>query len=251
MADETDHQQDETRQAHDRFAMPVLVPIIVFLFGALSIYGLSRIYLELDTYHIGDVSMATPLAIGVAILILLIASYLASRSRVQMWEIASIGVVAAALLTGGSIWAAVHEESESGVVEPTETPSNGPPPGSIQVTLDEFSVGVDPASAPAGAATFAIDNAGSIQHNLRVIQTELAEDALPVDEETFAVDETQVNVVAASDDVPAGETLELPADLPEGAYVLICNVPSHYESNMHTAFEVGPPAPGGPGGPPP
>jgi hypothetical protein len=245
MADDTGHEQhDEQRQVHDRFAMPILVPIIVFLFGVLTIYGLSRIYLELDTYHVGDVSMATPLAIGVAIIILVVASYLASRSRVQMWELASIFVVAAALLTGGSIWAAVHEESVEEAHVPTETPGNGPGPGSISVELDEFTVTVDPTSAPAGPATFGIDNVGNIAHQLTVIQTDLAEDALPVDEATFAVDLTGLSVIADSDDVPSGETLELPADLVEGPYVLICNVPSHYESGMHTSFEVGPP-PGG------
>jgi uncharacterized cupredoxin-like copper-binding protein len=32
--------------------------------------------------------------------------------------------------------------------------------------------------------------------------------------------------------------MELALDLEAGPYVLICNVPGHYESGMHAAFEV-------------
>src|SRR3990172_10946846 len=118
MGTEGHEPSQEDREVHGRLALPLLIPALAFLFAVLVIYGLSRIYLELDTYKIGDVGMATPLAIGVSLVILLVSAYLATRPSISAWQVASIAVLAAALLTGGSIWAAVHEEAkeEPGVV---------------------------------------------------------------------------------------------------------------------------------------
>src|SRR3990172_6990782 len=90
---------DEDRAAYERLALPLLVPALVFLFAVLVIYGLSRIYLELDTYKIRDVTMATPLAIGVSLAILLISAWLASSPRISRMQIVFVATVAAALLT--------------------------------------------------------------------------------------------------------------------------------------------------------
>lgn len=237
-------QQDETRRAHERLLLPLLVPAVVFLFGVLVIYGLSRIYLELNEWEYKQVRMATPLAIGVALLILLISAYLASRPSLPRWQVASIVLVAAAALTGGSIWAAVHDEGEADaqVVEPTATvaPGQTPTPGGIAVSLTddpEFMVTVDPASTAAGSVTFNATNTGTIIHNLRVIKTDLEPDALPLDD--FEVDEDQVDVVArTSADLDEGESADVTADLDAGSYVLICNVSSHYEQGMRAAFSV-------------
>lgn len=241
-----DERQEETRQAHERLALPLLVPAAAFLFAVLVIYGLSRIYLELDTFKAGDVSMATPLAIAVALGILFVSGYLATRPSVPRWQVASIIVFAVASLTGGAIWAAVHEEGEAKeVVAPTETATPAGEetpvaPGAIQVDLvdPDFAVAVEPASASAGSVTFTVTNTGSIVHNLRVIKSDLAPDALPVDEETFAVDESQVGVIASLAELEAGESGELSAELEAGSYVLICNVPTHYDLGMHAAFTV-------------
>jgi hypothetical protein len=243
--------RDEGREVHERLALPLLIPAVVFLFAVLVIYGLSRIYLELDQWEpYGDVSLATPLAIGVALAILLTATYLAGQRAVSRAQIGFIVLVGAALLTGGAIWAAAHEDKEAGgeVVAPTATPGGTPaPPGTVNVSLidPEFSIIADPPTAPAGSITFNVSNEGSINHNLRVIKTDLDQADLPVDSATFAVDEDALDVVGEVDDFPSGQTEELAIELESGPYVLICNVPTHYESGMHTAFEVGPP-PGGP-----
>jgi hypothetical protein len=78
---------------------------------------------------------------------------------------------------------------------------------------------------------------------LRVIATDLAPDSLPVSE--GIVDEAALDVVGETDDINPDDSEELQVELAEGAYVLICNVPAHYEGGMYTGFEVGPPAPGG------
>ncbi len=238
---------DEEREAHERLALPLLVPVGVFLFALLVIYGLSRIYLELNTFEVGDVTMATPLAIGVALAILAVTWYLASRPSVPRWQIASFGVLAVGLLTGGAIWAAVHEEAageEPGLaVTPIETPvADGGPitQGAILVELVDpnWAVNADPASVAANTITFSVSNVGNLVHNFRVIKTDLDLDALPLDESGFQVDEDQVDVVGSLPDFPAGETEQLSIELEAGSYVLLCNVPTHYEAGMRTAFTV-------------
>jgi uncharacterized cupredoxin-like copper-binding protein len=248
MADEHD---DESRknETRDRLLLPLILPIIIFLFAVLVIYGLSRIYLDLSHVEFGDeVNAATPLAIGVALGILGVCWYLVSNPRLPGWAIGGIIVAAGLLLTGGSIISAVVDEPEE------EAHANGeptPPPSGdgITVELDEFTVVPNPATTGAGQVTFTASNVGSITHNLRVIATDLAPDALPVTGDA-TVDESAVDVVASSDDIDPEAQEELTAELAEGTYVLICNVPSHYDGGMHAGFTVGPPAPPSEGEPP-
>ncbi len=244
MDEPTGDRPEDSRETHGRLALPLLVPAVVFLFAVLVIYGLSRIYLELNDWKYREVSMATPVAIGIALLILLVSSYLASRPRVPVWQIAFIIAIATGFLTGGGIWAAVHEGGEEEmVVAPTATPGGGTPAptGEIQVTLTEdpdFMVDVEPTSASAGSLTFGVNNTGSILHNLRVIKSDLAPDKLPLDDSGLQVDEAQVDVASSVPELDPGTSQQLSADLEAGAYVLICNVAGHYEGGMHTAFTV-------------
>jgi uncharacterized cupredoxin-like copper-binding protein len=78
-----------------------------------------------------------------------------------------------------------------------------------------------------------------LPHNLHVIQTDLPEDQLPTTAED-AVDLAQVTDLVSSPTIGAGGFATAPVivDLPSGRYVLICNVPTHYSSGMHTVFTV-------------
>ncbi|MEX0787085.1 MAG: hypothetical protein WD939_10650, partial [Dehalococcoidia bacterium] len=118
---------------------------------------------------------------------------------------------------------------------PTPTPIEGAT--QVAVSLVEFEVIPDPASGVAGPIEFQATNDGTIVHNFRVIATDLAEDALPLD--GTQVDEAAVDVVASSGvRIEAGDGENIFGDLAAGSYVLICNVPTHYESGMRVAFEV-------------
>jgi uncharacterized cupredoxin-like copper-binding protein len=245
MTEEHEAAEEQQEQVQHRLLLPLLMPVIIFIFAVLVIYALSRIFLDLSHVEWGDeVNAATPLAIGVMLGILLVCWYLASNPRTPAFVVAGIVLVAGALLTGGSILAAVTDEpeTEEHVGEPTPPP-DGPADGGISVELTEFSVSPNPASGAAGPITFSVNNAGAITHNLRVISTDLAPDALPVSGDI--VDENAVEVLAESDDLSPTGTEEVPAELAEGTYVLICNFPTHYEAGMYTAFDVGPAAPGG------
>jgi uncharacterized cupredoxin-like copper-binding protein len=108
----------------------------------------------------------------------------------------------------------------------------------VKVSLKEFSVTLDSPSVSSGAVEFDVTNDGAAPHNFRVIKTELAPDQLPTS--GSAVDESQVNVVArsAGNFIAAGATDPVSANLTSGNYVLICNVPTHYQSAMRIAFTV-------------
>ncbi|MEX0786834.1 MAG: hypothetical protein WD939_09370, partial [Dehalococcoidia bacterium] len=144
------------------------------------------------------------------------------------------------LLTGGTIWAAVHDEEQpEHAVNGQETP--GPDGGAdVLITLHDpdWAVDAEPTSFAAGPVGFSVENAGSLIHNFRVISTDLAQDALPLDDSGFEVDEAQVDVVAELGEITAGDIVPLMTELAAGPYVLICNIPTHYDAGMHTAFTV-------------
>jgi uncharacterized cupredoxin-like copper-binding protein len=243
MTEEHETPEEQQEQVQHRLLLPLLMPVIIFIFAVLVIYGLSRIFLDLSHVEWGDeVNAATPLAIGVMLGILFVCWYLASNPRTPSWVVAGIVVTAGLLLTGGSILAAVTDEpeAESEVEQPTPPPGGG---DGILVDLTEFSVSPNPGSAPAGPTTFTANNVGAISHNLHVIATDLAPDALPV--VGGEVDLNGLDEVGATDLIDPLASEELQVELTEGTYVLICNVPAHYDQGMYAGFDVGPPAPGG------
>jgi uncharacterized cupredoxin-like copper-binding protein len=116
----------------------------------------------------------------------------------------------------------------------------------VSVTLQEFAVGTDPASASAGSVTFNIENKGPDDtHEFVVIRTDLDPTELPTDEDG-AVDEAGagMEVVDEVEEIPVGDTPTLEVELTAGSYVLICNIfdeeeqEAHYSEGMRTGFTV-------------
>src|SRR3990170_246754 len=165
---------DTATQVSERLALPLLVPLGVLAFALLVVYGLSRIYLEVDS------DVATPLVAGISIGVLAIAWYLSSRSSVPAWQLASIGVLAAALLTGGALFAVIEEDegeategAPTAAASPTAEPSPGTP-GVLAVEMgDNFFTfeGQQEPTIPvkAGVETaFDLTNKGVAIHNMRI-----------------------------------------------------------------------------------
>ncbi len=137
--------------------------------------------------------------------------------------------------------------TESAADEPIATEPAGADPTAtepaasettVDVSLTEFVVDLSTDTASAGTFTFNLTSDGAIFHNFRVVATELDPDALPTDDATFSADEEQLDVIASSDDLDPGEEATLTVDLAAGSYVLICNIPTHYQGGMTTAFTV-------------
>ncbi len=186
--------------------------------------------------------MATPLAIGVSLFILFSAWYLASNRRVPMWQTASIGMVAVAAITGGAIWAAVDDRGEGGHENGTDEPTATVivDEGTIVVGLidPDWAVTADPAVVQAGDLTLSVENQGNLIHNLRVVRTDLPADQLPLDTTGFAVDEENLNVVLSVADLRGGDSEDSDVTLEAGGYVLLCNIPGHYDRGMRVGITV-------------
>jgi uncharacterized cupredoxin-like copper-binding protein len=165
----------------------------------------------------------------------------------RLWVLAGVIV---ALFSLALLAAACGDDDEDGNGngdEPTATqPADGDEPpddvtdggGTVDVSVGEFFVTPSPATIGAGTVTFSVSNDGAIPHNFLVIKSDEDPSGLPVDGDTFTVDEDQVDVLGVSSDLDSGATEEVTVDLEQGNYVLICNIPTHYEAGTFVGFTV-------------
>ncbi len=106
----------------------------------------------------------------------------------------------------------------------------------VTVTAREFSFEANQQTVTAGKVNLTLHNRGSIPHELIVVRTDLAADKLPVKDGTAQVAESET--IDHLHDVRAGARRSVSTELTRGAYVLICNIPAHYQSGMHLALTV-------------
>lgn len=104
----------------------------------------------------------------------------------------------------------------------------------VVVELRDYSIKPNVASIPAGPVTIGVRNLAGMAHDLTVIKTDLPEDKLPMDGAKVKED----GKVAVTELIGVGRVTSLKLDLAPGNYVLICNVPGHYQLGMHVAFKV-------------
>lgn len=106
----------------------------------------------------------------------------------------------------------------------------------LRVDLTDTAIAVDPATVAAGHAVLAIHNGGTGIHELEIIRSDGSPDGLPYDAALHQVKER--GKVAERENIAVGATKRLAADLEPGRYVLICNLPGHYDAGMRVALEV-------------
>ena len=161
-----------------------------------------------------------------------------------------------ALLPPAAFVAALNMACGAGTkVEPVPDPEPGtpeagvvqtPPPGAatLEVTLTEWAITAQPAVA-AGDVYFLATNAGGEAHEMVVIKTDLAPDALP--ETNGKVPEDEVDLIGEIEPFSPGSSASTVLELEPGSYVLLCNVVkvaedgeivSHYLEGMRTALTV-------------
>ncbi len=115
-------------------------------------------------------------------------------------------------------------------------------PSEVSVALAEWSVAASPSSVATGDVKFNATNNGANTHELVVIKTEFAANALPLNDAGTRVDEHATGVENLGEiedtDLPSGASASATFNLPIGKYVLICNIENHYGKGMYTAFTV-------------
>ena len=109
--------------------------------------------------------------------------------------------------------------------------------GQVSVTLTDTGVTLGQSSINSGPVTFKVKNAGSIEHELVVVRTDIAQDKIqPNTDEPSKMSEEGTQ--GESGDLEAGLTKDFTLNLSAGKYVLMCNQPGHYMAGMHIAFVV-------------
>ncbi len=101
----------------------------------------------------------------------------------------------------------------------------------VPVTLgspQEFSLGLGSSTIPAGKVSFDVKNAGSMVHEFVVLKTTTPGADLKVT--NGKADET--GNIGETGDMKAGATKTLTLNLKPGHYVVLCNLPGHYQGGM-------------------
>jgi len=106
----------------------------------------------------------------------------------------------------------------------------------VVVELRDYQVVPSAATMKAGTARIGVRNRGAQPHDLTILRTQTAPDRLPVDGSSAKARED--GLVARQPELRAGGSARLDVTLEPGAYVLICNVPGHYQLGMRTALTV-------------
>ncbi|MDZ4718281.1 MAG: sulfocyanin-like copper-binding protein [Roseiflexaceae bacterium] len=112
-------------------------------------------------------------------------------------------------------------------------------PGPITTTLTDYAFKLSQPSAKNGKVTFRMTNSGSVTHEFVVVQTDLAADKLPMNADGN-VDEEKLTSMGEQGDIETGKTLDLTLDLHPGRYLIICNLPGHFQKGMYTEFTATP-----------
>ena len=135
----------------------------------------------------------------------------------------------------------------AGAVLMLATASCGGGSETVEVTLQEFSIGTEPTSAGAGDVTFDVSNEGPDDtHEFVLFKTDLGITELPTDENGAVVEDGEgLELIDEIEDILVGDSQSLTLDLDAGSYVIVCNIwdedeqEAHYAEGMRTSFTVG------------
>lgn len=147
----------------------------------------------------------------------------------------AMGALSLALLAACSSDSEDADEATEATTEATEA-AGETAETTVKATLSEFAIALDSASVPAGEVTFEAENTGALPHELAVVRTDEAADALPVD--GAQVDESGLDIVGRIAEFAAASTESGTFTLEAGNYILFCNIAGHYQGGMTTAFTV-------------
>jgi hypothetical protein len=130
------------------------------------------------------------------------------------------------------------------VTRPGGRPAGGPSASMgasgrlIPATENDFAIAVSTEATPAGPTTFDVTNTGSTLHEFVILKTDLAPDALPLDQGSAVESAPGVTPVGGLSGLRPGAQKTVTVNLAPGNYVIICNVPGHYALGMRTSLRV-------------
>jgi len=105
----------------------------------------------------------------------------------------------------------------------------------VEVGLNEWNVIVEAPTVAAGKVKFEGENEGKVPHELVVLKT----DTKAADLETEgATAKEEGEKLGEAEDIAPGEHKDVEVDLEAGHYILLCNLPGHYEQGMYADLDV-------------
>ena len=102
----------------------------------------------------------------------------------------------------------------------------------VKVQLREFKVLPSPLDTKRGAVAFSVKNTGKVAHELVILKTKTPPAKLPV-KGGKAVETGRVGKVGP---LKPGASKSLNLILKSGKYVLLCNLPGHYQAGQRIGF---------------
>jgi uncharacterized cupredoxin-like copper-binding protein len=107
----------------------------------------------------------------------------------------------------------------------------------VDVSLRDDAVELSPTSAEAGSVTFAATNDGTVTHEIEVFSGDVDPSTLPVENNVASTE--GLTLIDEIEDITPGSSADLTIDLDTGTYVVMCNLPGHFEQGMYASLEVG------------
>ncbi len=104
----------------------------------------------------------------------------------------------------------------------------------VKVTEKEWGVTPLPATVKAGKVTFTVKNIGHLSHELVVLKTKTPAAKLKV----VGAKAVVTGVLGRIPTFKPGQTRTLTLTLKPGHYVLLCNLPAHYQAGQRVDFTV-------------
>ena len=135
-------------------------------------------------------------------------------------------------------FAAEGEATVAADVPATPTPAPvdvGDVDATVVVEMTEWDMIVDQ-PLPAGLIGFQIQNAGAVNHEFKVIRSDVAVDGLAI--EGGKANEGGLEILATVPEFAGGSTQTTALELTPGQYLLFCNVPAHYQLGMAVSVTV-------------
>ena len=129
-----------------------------------------------------------------------------------------------------------NDSSSSAAGSTATSPGDDSGGTAVAATEKDFSIAMDPTEVTAGEVTFTINNEGPSAHEFVVIKSDTAPGDLPVEDGLVAED--GIDVIGEAEDIAPSTTVPLTLELEAGQYVIICNLPGHYQQGMNVGLKV-------------
>jgi uncharacterized cupredoxin-like copper-binding protein len=151
-------------------------------------------------------------------------------------------LVAAVGATGLALGGCGGGGNDNGTTAASAAQTGSSPAGkSLTITMGDYSFTPSDATTKAGTVDLSAPNDGQLLHELVLLKTNKPAGSLPlngdeVDEE--GLEAKGVDSPGEIEDVGPGQTKSTTLKLTPGTYVMICNIPGHYQRGMYGTVTV-------------